>query len=210
MAGIDDAVSIGLGILGAGGTMQTNSSNARMAREQMRFQERMSSTAAQRSVEDYKKAGLNPALAYDRSASSPSGATATMGDPINSAISTAQSARTLAQERRQAHEMWLEQLAKTRSETEINKRVGANLEVQHQGLATDNLLKLQSLRLNQPADARLKAAEATLKELLVPGARNTAQFETELGRMPVLVDPKTRDQTFSARNLLRLYQELRR
>lgn len=96
--GIGTAIGAGIGALAGGalgffGGSQTNASNAKQAQKNRDFQERMSSTAYQRAVEDMKKAGLNPALAYQQGgASSPSGSTAVMQDRLAGAANNARGA----------------------------------------------------------------------------------------------------------------------
>ena len=54
---------------------QTNKANRQISQDQMAFQERMSSTAYQRGMQDMRLAGLNPILAYKQGgATSPAGA----------------------------------------------------------------------------------------------------------------------------------------
>ena len=75
---ISGAGSLLGGILGSRGQRKANENNLRIAREQMAFQERMSSTAYQRSTKDLEKAGLNRILAIGGPSSSPGGASAVM------------------------------------------------------------------------------------------------------------------------------------
>ena len=62
------------GSLASSSAAGINSKSIKLAREQMRFQERMSSSAYQRSAKDLELAGLNRILALGSPASSPGGA----------------------------------------------------------------------------------------------------------------------------------------
>lgn len=177
------------GLLSAGGSAYASNRSRQSVRDQMAFQERMSSTAAQRSVEDYRKAGLNPALAYERTASSPGGAATTTEDPISKGLHSAMSAAQFIQDtkQRQANLHLTEQ------------QTAATLAANARDTATGHLASAQARATNlktgwdsarQPhdlagaaADALLLASQQRLSEYQEPGARNTAAFESGIGQL---------------------------
>lgn len=188
---VAQALGAGLGIWGQD---KANKTNQQIAREQMAFQrdmaysaqsfsERMANTAVQRAVADYKAAGLNPALAYERSGASPVGVTA--GGSQARVENIMRDAPNLA-----ATAMQLRQMKQALEIGEENKDLLAAQRKKAIQEASESSTRQKLLDQDyafkadfQPHDLRRRVLENQMLNLEIPGLTNIRDMEERMGQM---------------------------
>lgn len=140
------------------GQQSANATNREIARQQMDFQERMSSTAYQRSMADMRAAGLNPILAYQKGgASSPPGASIPVENVARGIPEAVSSAIHL---RRQKAEIANIE-ADTMKKAEESRVAGASVDnIVNEMINRGWMTKLYKMQLHS---ARAKATEAEVE-----------------------------------------------
>lgn len=163
-AAIGAAGSILAGGLNYFGQKSANRANIASARESMDFQERMSGTSYQRSMEDMRKAGLNPILAAGRGgASTPGGAQALAQNEMSGAVSSALEVKRLQAD--------LQLIRENAALAAVNQKA-VIADMQNKNLATasqigtnywDQIYK-SALARNVDADTIMKTIEADISQ----------------------------------------------
>lgn len=155
------------------GQSEANRQNREIAQEQMQFQERMSNSAYQRQAMDLEAAGYNRNLAYaNGGASTPSGASAQMGNVFEGLSNSALQMRAING-----------QLQKVESDVALNQKSAELMESQ-KTLADTSALKAA-------ADTTLANSQAASVQATLARSAPRAEFERKWGNILGPVDAIT-------------------
>lgn len=200
-------------MIGAKGQADTNTANAHEAERNRAFQERMRSSQWQTSVEDMRKAGLNPALAYQQGgAGTPTGATAVHQNPAAGAQTAAASAVQTFQDMRRTNaeiERTTAETDRTRTETQLtNQNLLLRILDKELGYKTygDALERLKAESRQSVSSAAEAEASTRIRQLAIPEAEAISNFyRSNIGKL----DPYINSASGAAGTLTKLIPFMR-